>query len=483
LAETAPDSVWVAVDNTFASPAIQQPLRLGADIVMHSSTKYLGGHSDVVGGVLALNDADLYARAPAGNLSAGSIRGHMRLSDGVLNLAQIGQRLHGIEAEFDIEPTGEARLRRLEVRTPSGLLKAAGAARLEGMVPVAARAVVRVPKKSPFPIVYEGVDYGTVFGEVDLSAEWNDRLDLTAKVDELHVELPPKPSTQVQALALDETIEVGKVRPSGRFVHFPPRFERYEPEPDDGPAAPGPMEARIRVVLGKDVLVTRGTDLRAEVQGQTTVLLGEGEPQVRGAIEIPSGTVFLSGREFEIVEATLSFNGQDPGNPIISATAEYDAPGEYVVTAEFTGTVEAGELTLSSNPSLPRSQILNLIAFGSPAGPAGAESGGGGSSAAAGLVGGKVTQGVNALIGSVTSLDVSTRLDTSHEDVRPEVAVQVTPEVTAQVTFVPTEPSPGQNPDRTLLTLEYRFLPQWTLEASVGDEGTSVLDLLWRYRY
>lgn len=45
----------LAVDNTFASPALQQPLTLGADIVMHSSTKYLGGHSDVIQGALAVN--------------------------------------------------------------------------------------------------------------------------------------------------------------------------------------------------------------------------------------------------------------------------------------------------------------------------------------------------------------------------------------------------------------------------------------------
>ncbi len=61
LTGLAPQPVLVGVDNTFASPAIQQPLLLGADIVMHSSTKYLGGHSDVVGGVLALNDEKLYA--------------------------------------------------------------------------------------------------------------------------------------------------------------------------------------------------------------------------------------------------------------------------------------------------------------------------------------------------------------------------------------------------------------------------------------
>ena len=49
-----------AVDNTFASPYLQNPLALGADIVMHSVTKYLGGHSDVIMGALCLNDDELY---------------------------------------------------------------------------------------------------------------------------------------------------------------------------------------------------------------------------------------------------------------------------------------------------------------------------------------------------------------------------------------------------------------------------------------
>jgi len=49
----------LCVDNTFASPYLQNPLDLGADIVMHSSTKYLGGHSDVIQGALIMNDQDL----------------------------------------------------------------------------------------------------------------------------------------------------------------------------------------------------------------------------------------------------------------------------------------------------------------------------------------------------------------------------------------------------------------------------------------
>lgn len=57
IAQLAADrSVKVLVDNTFASPALQRPLTLGADVVLHSTTKYIGGHSDVVGGALLTND-------------------------------------------------------------------------------------------------------------------------------------------------------------------------------------------------------------------------------------------------------------------------------------------------------------------------------------------------------------------------------------------------------------------------------------------
>ncbi len=54
--------IMLCVDNTFASPYFQQPLDLGADMVVHSTTKYLGGHSDVVGGAIILNDKDIYEK-------------------------------------------------------------------------------------------------------------------------------------------------------------------------------------------------------------------------------------------------------------------------------------------------------------------------------------------------------------------------------------------------------------------------------------
>ncbi|MUL85152.1 MULTISPECIES: cystathionine gamma-synthase [unclassified Mycolicibacterium] len=67
--------VKVLVDNTFASPALQQPLLLGADIVLHSTTKYIGGHSDVVGGALLTNDEELDAAFAFLQNGAGAVPG------------------------------------------------------------------------------------------------------------------------------------------------------------------------------------------------------------------------------------------------------------------------------------------------------------------------------------------------------------------------------------------------------------------------
>jgi cystathionine gamma-synthase len=67
----------VVVDNTFASPALQQPLALGADVVVHSTTKYLGGHSDVIGGALVLNDEELAEQVAFIQFAAGAVSGPM----------------------------------------------------------------------------------------------------------------------------------------------------------------------------------------------------------------------------------------------------------------------------------------------------------------------------------------------------------------------------------------------------------------------
>ena len=63
---------WLVVDNTFASPYFQRPLELGADIVVHSTTKYLSGHSDVIGGAVITSDPDAWARIKFYQKTAGA---------------------------------------------------------------------------------------------------------------------------------------------------------------------------------------------------------------------------------------------------------------------------------------------------------------------------------------------------------------------------------------------------------------------------
>jgi cystathionine gamma-lyase len=65
----------LVVDNTFMSPYLQQPLKLGADIVMHSTTKYLGGHSDLIGGALILSDLGLHEKTRFAQNAVGAVPG------------------------------------------------------------------------------------------------------------------------------------------------------------------------------------------------------------------------------------------------------------------------------------------------------------------------------------------------------------------------------------------------------------------------
>jgi cystathionine gamma-synthase len=76
LATVAHDAgALLVVDNTFASPYLQQPLTLGADVVVHSTTKYVGGHSDVVGGAVVVRDLDLAEKIGYHQNAMGAVAG------------------------------------------------------------------------------------------------------------------------------------------------------------------------------------------------------------------------------------------------------------------------------------------------------------------------------------------------------------------------------------------------------------------------
>jgi cystathionine beta-lyase/cystathionine gamma-synthase len=77
LVEAHSSKPLLAVDNTFATPYLQRPLDLGADLVVHSTTKYLGGHSDAVGGAILLNDPELHQQLAFMQNAIGAVPGPM----------------------------------------------------------------------------------------------------------------------------------------------------------------------------------------------------------------------------------------------------------------------------------------------------------------------------------------------------------------------------------------------------------------------
>ncbi|MFC6878242.1 MULTISPECIES: cystathionine gamma-synthase [Actinomadura] len=106
LAGVAHDAgALLVVDNTFASPYLQQPLALGADVVVHSTTKYVGGHSDVVGGALVAADADLGERLAFHQNAMGAVAGPFDAWLTLRGLKTLGVRMdrHCANAERIVE--------------------------------------------------------------------------------------------------------------------------------------------------------------------------------------------------------------------------------------------------------------------------------------------------------------------------------------------------------------------------------------------
>ncbi|MFB7252131.1 cystathionine gamma-synthase [Microbacterium sp. NPDC056234] len=99
----------VVVDNTFASPALQQPLALGADLVVHSTTKYLGGHSDVLGGAVVFGDDRFYEQVKFQQFAVGAVSAPLDAwltTRGIKTLA-VRVRQHGENAQAIAEWAAE----------------------------------------------------------------------------------------------------------------------------------------------------------------------------------------------------------------------------------------------------------------------------------------------------------------------------------------------------------------------------------------
>ncbi len=411
-----------------------------------------------------------------GRLSARDpqLKGHIEVSEAALQLPALGQMLHNIDASVDVRPN-HIDLSRLRAEGLTGAVTVKGEARLDGLALQTANAKVEIDRDEKLPLTLEGVSLGDAWGRAALAydARGKRRQRLDVDVDEFHLDLPEVSPEGVQSLDPAEYVDVGFVSPAGKFVEIPLQPVKREDNSQ-------PMRWLIAIDLGR-VEIQKGPGVQIGLTGNLKVFAGR-KARLKGRIDLTGGTLDVSGKEFTIERGSVTFDRGEVSDGVVVASARWESPLEYTVYAEYAGTIQNGELTLRSEPPLTQDEILSLLMFGTPTGTFGAGQANE-AATAIGLAGGTVARGLNRALANISHLDVSTRVDTSTGEARPELVVQVTPRVTARVTQAIGEPAPGQSPDRTFLTLDFRLFRRWSLSAQVGDEGGSTLDLIWRRRY
>jgi translocation and assembly module TamB len=505
------------------TPDFQKP----AQAELTAKTFRLSPFQPLLDGSLAKLDgrlsADIRYRQPQKDPQSGKLSGKVSLREGVVDAVVIGQEFRELQADVTLSEEGTVRLTNASLRGSAGRAVLEGTAHLRGLALQDASGSLTIAKKEALPVTFQGVEYGSAWGDIRVSAKPGKKgaggdaalLSLDVNVPRMDVELPDTPTKSTQGLDPAPTIDIGtrvEGEGSGGRVVFtelplgkPPKQEKEaEPEPSvdptvreqaaiagEVPSAPKPAAVEkggvvVTIALGPDIRIHKSNTIDLWLKGDLKASTAKETVAVSGLIQTDRGFVEVQGRRFSVERATVSFDpDRPPSDPTISATALYVAPDTTRIFADFIGTVSTGSLRLRSEPVLTQPEILSLVVFGQRDGVGGSRGQSkSGANTAAGIGGGFVTQGLNKALSNVSPVEVTTRIDTtSSQNPRPEVGVAITKDVSAAVSYRIGLPTPGQAPDRSLLKLDYRFLPRWAVETTLGDRGTSIVDLTWKYRY
>ncbi|MEO7037868.1 MAG: translocation/assembly module TamB domain-containing protein [Polyangiaceae bacterium] len=456
-------------------------LQLPADAQLRARELQIGAFSPL----LASTFGELQGRVN-GDLNAHfrggppELDGHVDFNDGVAQVVAVGQRFDQIKARVTLEP-GKINLESLTARATSGKLNVTGEARFAGLSLTGADAHLRIAKSDKVALSVSGNDVGDMYGAINVTLRPNPTTHantLGVTISSLNVHLPDTGGQDVQGLDPAKGVRIGTRQERGGFVTLP-----LQPLKDSDPSKnEAPMIVDLN--LGSQLNVERGDTTKVQLGGNLRLVMGD-PMTMNGIIQLRGGKLDVSGKQFEVESGSVTFAG-DPANPTIVASASWDSgdADKHRVTATFRGTLKKGKLDLRSEPPLTQDEILSLLLTGSADGSLGGGSTGGGNAATAiGAVGGAATQGLNRALSNISNLDVSTRVDTSSGSARPELVIQISPRVAAQITRALGEPPPGAPPDLTFLTFDFRVLSHWSIAALIGDRGESGLDLVWRKRY
>ena len=299
-------------------------------------------------------------------------------------------------------------------------------------------------------------------------------------VPKLDVKLSDASTVTPQSLGPMDNVRIGAHRGDpARFVLLP-----LDPAPSPAHADTSSQQGGLQVVthLGA-VHVVRGTQLAVDLQGDVKVET-DSTTRVTGQIRIKKGgTLDVQGRKFTVEGGTVTFTS-DPANPQVVVKAAWTASDGTVVVASFTGPLKTGKVTLTSEPQLTRDEIVQVLLFGTANGKQAQTPSSSTANSAIATAGGEAAQPLNHMFNQLGLGAVTANVDTSEAATpKPEVEVQIAKDISLQIAVVLGQPPPGVNPDRTLVTLDWRFLSMWSLASTVGDAGTTIFDLLWQRRY
>jgi translocation and assembly module TamB len=466
------------------APEMDESRRFESSLQAHqfriaAAQPFLEGTVDEIDGKL---DADV--RVAAGGGAGPRYGGQMKLTEGLLQVPALGEELHGIQATVDVHEDGTIVVNDVVARGTTGRVEAKGQAKMNGIKFDNASLQLHVPHREALPIGVQGVEVGEAYGDIAVTAKAVPKgIEVAVNVPNWHTTLPETSKNTVQELSESEDIRIGVHRgPDKKLVLLPVDAEDLNPKQ---PRPDNAMQLTVKVHLGDDVEIKKGTGLKVGLDGDLEVKVTDAA-HVGGQIRLKSGILEVQGKRFTIEKGTVTFVGDDPSNPQIVVTASWGAPDGTLIYADFVGPLKTGKVTLRSEPSRPRNEILALILFGSADGMNGNSSGNKSdpASQAVGTGGGVASQGLNSAVQDLTGMDKAQfRVDTSTNNPRPELEYQISKSIAVGVAYVMGIPPPDQ-PDTIFAKADWRFRRNWSLQTMLGTQyGTTIVDAVWQKRY
>lgn len=405
--------------------------------------------------------------------SALAMTGFVTVNRASVATSPIGE-LNDITMKVIAQPDGSIKLDDAHLRGSSGWINLHGDAHIANGKLSGADLTADIKRDDPFPLLVGGDHIGDLWGHVETKmTPHQEKYGVDVKVPTLHLVLPDTSRHSLQDLDPDAHVMIGFRDKAGTFRQIPLSAPKQKPG--------GPPIA-IDVNLGDDVMIEQGETIRVAVSGRPHIEMAP-ELRVTGQVSVTHGTLDVSGKRFDIERGLVTFSGE-PTNPTVFATASWKAPDGSIVYADYTGPVKNGNISLRAEPPHTNDEIVSLLVFGTTSGPNSASSQGTDTTTKAiGTAAGIATQPLNKALDQLTHMDIRTRVDTSSENPKPEVEVQLNRDLSAQIAYVLGQPPPGTNPDKYFFTVGWRISSKWTADATVGDRGSSIFELTWHHRY